>query len=178
MRMRLANCGYVTLIEIHLAMAVSKGIPASGIRVAVSPPGSAKATAQTRRDAYSLIAVLHRQRLLIAGEDATRPQHFRRCSCRAKKVVQELGLSKARFQGISECSPDHGRSRSFSAIPPSGYCDALSRDAPKLTNGVQTLLANCVAHGRRQFVVGVFHHHRDPACRRPVPCRDRRPDSQ
>ena len=157
--MRLANCGYVTLIEIHLAMAVSKGIPASGIRVAVSPPGSAKATAQTRRDAYSLIAVLHRQRLLIVGEDATRPQHFRRCSCRAKKVVGAWFI-KGPFSGHFRMSPDHGRSRSFSAIPPSGYCDALSRNTPKLTNGVQTLLANCIAHGRRQFVVGVFHHRR------------------
>jgi transposase len=31
-------------------------------------------------------------------------------------------------------------------------CDALSRNTPKLTNGVKILLANCIAHGRRQFV--------------------------
>jgi hypothetical protein len=31
-------------------------------------------------------------------------------------------------------------------------CDALSRNTPKLTNGVEILLANCLAHGRRQFV--------------------------
>ena len=30
-------------------------------------------------------------------------------------------------------------------------CDALSRNTPKL-EGVKTLLANCLAHGRRQFV--------------------------
>ena len=31
-------------------------------------------------------------------------------------------------------------------------CDALSRNAPKLSEGVRLLLANCLAHGRRQFV--------------------------
>jgi transposase len=30
--------------------------------------------------------------------------------------------------------------------------DALSRNAPKLSEGVEILLANCLAHGRRQFV--------------------------
>ncbi len=31
-------------------------------------------------------------------------------------------------------------------------CDALSRNVPKLPAGVEILLANCMAHGRRQFV--------------------------
>jgi len=31
-------------------------------------------------------------------------------------------------------------------------CDALSRNTPKLEDGAQILLANCLAHGRRQFV--------------------------
>jgi len=31
-------------------------------------------------------------------------------------------------------------------------CDALSRNTPKLSGGVEILLANCLAHGRRQFV--------------------------
>jgi transposase len=31
-------------------------------------------------------------------------------------------------------------------------CDALSRNVPKLNPGAETLLANCLAHGRRQFV--------------------------
>jgi hypothetical protein len=37
-------------------------------------------------------------------------------------------------------------------------CDALSRNEPKLDEGVEILLANCLAHGRRQFVdiVGSF----------------------
>jgi transposase len=34
---------------------------------------------------------------------------------------------------------------------PIQMCDALSRNTPKLA-GVETLLANCIAHGRRQFV--------------------------
>jgi transposase len=35
---------------------------------------------------------------------------------------------------------------------PIQMCDALSRNTPKLTNGVKILLAHCMAHGRRQFV--------------------------
>jgi hypothetical protein len=35
---------------------------------------------------------------------------------------------------------------------PIQMCDALTRNTPKLTNGVTILLANCIAHGRRQFV--------------------------
>ena len=31
-------------------------------------------------------------------------------------------------------------------------CDALSRNVPKLAVGVEILLANCLAQGRRQFV--------------------------
>ncbi len=31
-------------------------------------------------------------------------------------------------------------------------CDALSRNLSKLPNGVETLVAYCLAHGRRQFV--------------------------
>jgi hypothetical protein len=31
-------------------------------------------------------------------------------------------------------------------------CDALSRNTPKLSDGAEILLANCLAHGRRQFV--------------------------
>src|SRR6202040_1550809 len=34
---------------------------------------------------------------------------------------------------------------------PIQMCDALSRNTPKL-EGVEILLANCLAHGRRQFV--------------------------
>jgi len=45
---------------------------------------------------------------------------------------------------------------------PIQMCDALSRNAPKLP-GVEVLLANCIAHGRRQFV--------DVAANFPEECR-------
>ena len=35
---------------------------------------------------------------------------------------------------------------------PIQMCDALSSNVPKLPEGVEILLANCLAHGRRQFV--------------------------
>ena len=35
---------------------------------------------------------------------------------------------------------------------PIQMCDALSRNVPKLLSGAEILLANCLAHGRRQFV--------------------------
>jgi transposase len=35
---------------------------------------------------------------------------------------------------------------------PIQMCDTLSRNVPKLPAGVEILLANCLAHGRRQFV--------------------------
>jgi len=35
---------------------------------------------------------------------------------------------------------------------PIQMCDALSRNVPKLPAGVEILLSNCLAHGRRQFV--------------------------
>jgi transposase len=35
---------------------------------------------------------------------------------------------------------------------PIQMCDALSRNTPKLSDGAEILLSNCLAHGRRQFV--------------------------
>jgi transposase len=46
---------------------------------------------------------------------------------------------------------------------PIQMCDALSRNVPKLPAGVEILLANCLAHGRRQFT--------DVALNFPVECR-------
>jgi transposase len=46
---------------------------------------------------------------------------------------------------------------------PIQMCDALSRNTPKLAEGVELLLANCLAHGRRQFVEVVANF--------PEPCR-------
>jgi transposase len=47
--------------------------------------------------------------------------------------------------------------------PPIQMCDALSRNTPKLSDGAEILLANCMAHGRRQFV--------DVAANFPEQCR-------
>ncbi len=69
-------------------------------------------------------------------------------------------------------------------------CDALSRNTPRLSEGVELLLANCMAHGRRQFVEvaenfpeecryvlevlgGVWHNDaraREQKCRRTSDC--------
>jgi transposase len=44
------------------------------------------------------------------------------------------------------------KQRSAELPSPIQMCDALSRNVPKLPTGVEILLANCLAHGRRQFV--------------------------
>jgi transposase len=44
------------------------------------------------------------------------------------------------------------RRRTAELAAPIQMCDALSRNIPKLPSGVEILLANCLAHGRRQFV--------------------------
>jgi len=44
------------------------------------------------------------------------------------------------------------KQRSAELPSPIQMCDALSRNVPKLPVGVEILLANCLAHGRRQFV--------------------------
>ena len=43
------------------------------------------------------------------------------------------------------------KQRARELAPPVQMCDALSRNTPKL-DGIKILLANCLAHGRRQFV--------------------------
>jgi FixJ family two-component response regulator len=53
--------------------------------------------------------------------------------------------------------------RAGELAPPLQMCDALSRNTPKLDDGTQILLANCLAHGRRQFV--------EVSANFPEPCR-------
>ena len=55
-------------------------------------------------------------------------------------------------QHAGENIADVLQQREKHASPPIQMCDALSRNVPKLTAGVEILLANCLAHGRRQFV--------------------------
>jgi transposase len=44
------------------------------------------------------------------------------------------------------------RQRAAELSPPIQMSDALSRNVPKLASGVEILIANCLAHGRRHFV--------------------------
>jgi len=44
------------------------------------------------------------------------------------------------------------KQRSAELPRPIQICDALSRNVPRLAAGTEILLANCLAHGRRQFV--------------------------
>jgi transposase len=55
-------------------------------------------------------------------------------------------------QHAGENLADVLQQRAQHASPPIQMCDALSRNVPKLAAGVEILLANCLAHGRRQFV--------------------------
>jgi hypothetical protein len=47
------------------------------------------------------------------------------------------------------------KGRAAELPPPIQMCDALSRNVPKLPRGLELVMANCLAHGRRNFVVVV-----------------------
>jgi transposase len=55
-------------------------------------------------------------------------------------------------QHAGENLADVLKQRARHLSPPIQMCDALSRNVPKLAAGVEILLANCLAHGRRQIV--------------------------
>ena len=55
-------------------------------------------------------------------------------------------------QHAGENLADVLRRRAPDLSAPIQMCDALSRNVPKLSEGVEILVANCLAHGRRQFV--------------------------
>ena len=55
-------------------------------------------------------------------------------------------------QHAGENIADVLKQRTKQSSPPIQMCDALSRNVPKSPAGVEILLANCLAHGRRQFV--------------------------
>jgi transposase len=55
-------------------------------------------------------------------------------------------------QHAGENLADVMKQRAPDLSAPIQMCDALSRNTPKLSPGVEILLANCLAHGRRQFV--------------------------
>ena len=55
-------------------------------------------------------------------------------------------------QHAGENLADVLRRRAAELNRPIQMCDALARNVPKLAGGVEILVANCLAHGRRQFV--------------------------
>jgi transposase len=55
-------------------------------------------------------------------------------------------------QHAGENLADVVKQRAPALSVPIQMCDALSRNTPKLSPDVEILLANCLAHGRRQFV--------------------------
>jgi transposase len=55
-------------------------------------------------------------------------------------------------QHAGENLADVLKQRAGGLAAPIQMCDALSRNVPKLSAGAEVLLANCLAHGRRQFV--------------------------
>jgi transposase len=62
----------------------------------------------------------------------------------------KIALYFSGWKHAGENLADVLRQRAPGLAPPIQMCDALSRNTPKLT-GVEILLANCIAHGRRQF---------------------------
>jgi transposase len=76
---------------------------------------------------------------------------------------RQIALYFTGRQHAGENIADVLKQRAVSAGPAIQMCDALSWNAPKLPAGVELLVANCLAHGRRQ-VVEVEHNF-------PVECR-------
>jgi transposase len=79
------------------------------------------------------------------------------------KQGQKIALYFTGRQHAGENLRDVLRHRIKDLATPLQMCDALSRNTPKLTDGAEILLANCLAHGRRQFV--------EVAANFPQPCR-------
>src|SRR5207245_7375212 len=65
---------------------------------------------------------------------------------------QRIALYFTGRQHAGENIADVLKQRANDLSPLIQMCDALSRNVPKLPAGVEILLANCLAHGRRQFV--------------------------
>jgi transposase len=65
---------------------------------------------------------------------------------------RQIALFFTGRQHAGENLADVLKHRAVEIRSPIQMCDALSRNTPKLTSGAQILLANCIAHGRRQFI--------------------------
>jgi transposase len=70
----------------------------------------------------------------------------------ATKEGRKIALYFTGRQHAGENLADVLRHRTAELAPPIQMSDALSRNVPKLASGVEILIANCLAHGRRQFV--------------------------
>jgi transposase len=68
------------------------------------------------------------------------------------KQGQKIALYFTGRQHAGENLRDVLQHRAAELARPIQMCDALSRNTPKLSDGAEILLANCLAHGRRQFV--------------------------
>jgi transposase len=68
------------------------------------------------------------------------------------KQGRQIALYFTGRQHAGENLADVLRERRAELCAPVQMCDALSRNVPKLPDGVEVLLANCLAHGRRLFV--------------------------
>jgi len=68
------------------------------------------------------------------------------------KQGQKIALYFTGRQHAGENLRDVLQHRATELGAPIQMCDALSRNTPKLSDGAEILLANCLAHGRRQFV--------------------------
>jgi hypothetical protein len=66
--------------------------------------------------------------------------------------ARKIALYFTGRQHAGENLADVMKRRAAELPPPIQMCDAMSRNVPKLADGVEILLANCLAHGRRQFV--------------------------
>jgi transposase len=65
---------------------------------------------------------------------------------------RKIALYFTGSQHAGENLADVLKQRSRELPSPVQMCDALSRNVPRLAAGTKILLANCLAHGRRQFV--------------------------
>jgi len=70
----------------------------------------------------------------------------------ATKEGRKIALYFTGRQHAGENLADVLRQRAAELSAPIQMSDALSRNVPKLASGVEILIANCLAHGRRQFV--------------------------
>ena len=72
-----------------------------------------------------------------------------RASWRRRRGGEKIALFLSGHQHAGENLKDVLARRAADLPPPIQMCDALSRNLPK---GLKTILANCLAHGRRKFV--------------------------